>query len=81
MYSIREDYIYFPRNMEELKEVIADYKAKGIPGAAGSIDVVVRSHAGHELSKRVWLVNLWANYTRWLRARGREQGCCRCPDR
>jgi hypothetical protein len=40
MYSIKNDYIYFPRNMEELKEVITQYQEKDLPGAGGSIDVV-----------------------------------------
>jgi hypothetical protein len=40
MYSIKDEHIYFPRNMEELKEVITQYQEKDLPGACGSIDVV-----------------------------------------
>ena len=40
MYSIREDYIYYPRTPEELKPVMERYASKGLPGAGGSIDVV-----------------------------------------
>jgi hypothetical protein len=37
---MRDESIYFPRTMEELKEVMDDYRAKHLPGAGGSIDVV-----------------------------------------
>ena len=40
MYSIRDEYIYYPRNMEELSAVMERYEEKDLPGCGGSIDVV-----------------------------------------
>ena len=40
LYSIREDYIYYPRTPEELHSIMKRYEAKHLPGCGGSIDVV-----------------------------------------
>jgi len=40
MYSIRDEHIYLPRDEAELREVMAWYEEKNLPGAAGSKDVV-----------------------------------------
>ena len=40
LYSIRSEYIYLPRDAEELQSVMARYEEVGLPGAVGSIDVV-----------------------------------------
>jgi hypothetical protein len=40
MYSVRNEYVYFPRSIDELKAVVAQYHSQHLPGACGSIDVV-----------------------------------------
>jgi hypothetical protein len=40
LYSIRDEYIYMPRDDEELEAVMKRYEEVGLPGAMGSIDVV-----------------------------------------
>ncbi|KAL9185687.1 hypothetical protein ACHAXT_003464 [Thalassiosira profunda] len=40
MYSIRDEHIYLPRNVQELKATMARYESVGLPGNTGSIDVV-----------------------------------------
>jgi hypothetical protein len=38
--DMKDEYIYLPRNFAELKSVIRDYNAAGLPGCVGSMDVV-----------------------------------------
>ena len=40
MASLKDNYIYLPRNEAELKRVSNDYQRYGFPGCVGSIDVV-----------------------------------------
>lgn len=40
LYSIRNEFIYMPRNEEELRKIMKRYEEVGLPGAMGSIDVV-----------------------------------------
>jgi hypothetical protein len=40
MYSISSRYIFFPKTMEALQELVKDYSCQHLPGACGSIDVV-----------------------------------------
>ena len=40
MYSIREEYVYYPRTPDELQTIMKRYEAKRLPGCGGSIDVV-----------------------------------------
>ena len=40
MYSIKDDYIFYPRNMNELQTVMKRYDDNYLPGCGGSIDVV-----------------------------------------
>jgi hypothetical protein len=38
--SIADEYIYLPREEEEVRRIMADYEEVGLPGAVGSMDVV-----------------------------------------
>jgi hypothetical protein len=40
MYSVRSEYVFYPRTMEELQVTVHDYESQHLPGAGGSIDVV-----------------------------------------
>ena len=40
LFDRRHEYIYLPRNAEELKTVMRSYEEMGLPGAMGSVDVV-----------------------------------------
>ncbi|KAL7530316.1 hypothetical protein ACHAXR_004880 [Thalassiosira sp. AJA248-18] len=40
MYSIREDFVHLPRNLDELKVVMDRYELVNLPGCGGSADVV-----------------------------------------
>jgi len=40
LYDIRSDYIYLPRNQDELLPVMKRYEEVGLPGCMGSVDVV-----------------------------------------
>lgn len=40
MASLKDEYIYLPRNEEELRLITDDYQRYGFPGCVGSIDVV-----------------------------------------
>jgi len=40
MYSIREEYIFYPRTEAELERIMRRYELVNLPGAGGSIDVV-----------------------------------------
>ena len=40
LYSMRDEYIKLPPDLESLQEVLNMYKAVGLPGCGGSIDVV-----------------------------------------
>ena len=40
LYSIRSEYIYMPRDTEELQLVMNRYEEVGLPGAMGPMDVV-----------------------------------------
>ena len=40
LYSIRSEYIYMPRDTEELQSIMKRYEEVGLPGAMGSMDVV-----------------------------------------
>ncbi len=40
MWSIRNEYIYLPRDDEEIRKVMKRYEEMGLPGAMGSVDVV-----------------------------------------
>ena len=40
LYSVRDNYIFLPRNELELSKITDRYKAQGLPGAMGSKDVV-----------------------------------------
>lgn len=40
LYSIRSEYIYMPRDTEELQSVMKRYEEVGLPGAMGPMDVV-----------------------------------------
>ena len=40
LYARRNDYIYLPRDEDELKIVMRRYEENGLPGAMGSVDVV-----------------------------------------
>ena len=37
---MKDEYIYLPRNLTELKSVNKDYNAAGLPGCVGSMDLV-----------------------------------------
>ena len=37
---MKDEYIFLPRNLTELKRVNEDYNAAGLPGCVGSMDVV-----------------------------------------
>ena len=37
---MRAEYVYLPRNITELRNLIRDYEEQGLPGCAGSMDVV-----------------------------------------
>jgi hypothetical protein len=40
MNSVKPEYIFYPRNMDELQGTVCDYADQHLPGAGGSIDVV-----------------------------------------
>jgi hypothetical protein len=40
MNSVKSEFIFYPRNMEELQTTVRDYADQHLPGAGGSIDVV-----------------------------------------
>ena len=40
MNSVKSEYIFYPRDMEELQTTVRDYADQHLPGAGGSIDVV-----------------------------------------
>jgi hypothetical protein len=40
LYSIHSEYIYMPRDTEELQSVMKRYEEVGLPGAMGPMDVV-----------------------------------------
>ena len=40
MASMKDAYIYMPRNNEELEFVVGEYTDMGLPGCVGSVDVV-----------------------------------------
>jgi hypothetical protein len=40
MWSIRDEYIYLPRDEGELRTVMKRYEEMGLPGAMGSVDIV-----------------------------------------
>ena len=41
MNSIKDEYIYMPRNDDEYRDVVGDeYTARGLPGCIGSADCV-----------------------------------------
>ncbi|KAL7454130.1 hypothetical protein ACHAXS_000322 [Conticribra weissflogii] len=40
MHSVRDNYIYLPKNQQELDEIMDRYKDMRLPGCGGSIDVV-----------------------------------------
>ena len=40
MSSIKDDYIYLPRDEMELKQVVEEYEQVGLPGCTGSVDCV-----------------------------------------
>jgi len=40
MSSIKDDYIYLPRDETELKQVVEEYEQVGLPGCTGSVDCV-----------------------------------------
>ena len=40
LFDQRHEYIYLPRNSEELRTVMTSYEEMGLPGAMGSVDVV-----------------------------------------
>ncbi len=40
LWSIADEYIYLPREEDDLRRVMADYEEVGLPGAVGSMDVL-----------------------------------------
>jgi hypothetical protein len=40
MYSVKSEYVFYPRTMEELQYTVREYERQHLPGAGGSIDVV-----------------------------------------
>lgn len=40
LWSVRDEYIYLPRDEEQLRRVMKRYEEMGLPGAMGSVDVV-----------------------------------------
>ena len=46
MASIKEEFIYMPRDMEEFNNVVGEYTAMGLPGCVGSVDCV---HIGWDM--------------------------------
>ena len=40
MNSIKNEYIYMPRNDDDYRHVVGEYTARGLPGCIGSVDYV-----------------------------------------
>ena len=40
MNSIKDEYIYMPRNDDDYRDVVGEYTARGLPGCIGSVDCV-----------------------------------------